>query len=314
MSTATAIGHELRFPCFGGTVGVRATGAGEQEADAAVALERARALLLEIHDRLTRFEDDSELSHLNADPRERVPASPLLRRFAAAVREAGERSDGLVDATCLPAVEAAGYREHLDPTAAHDPRAATAPTWTADGAWRRVGVDGEHVVRPVGVRLDSGGIGKGLAADLAGELLAGLPAWAVDCGGDLRIGGSARVPRSIAISDPFHPGETVHELQVARGAVATSGTTRRAWTTTGTGADAHHLVDPRTGRPADTGVVQVTALAPTALEAEVRAKTALLLGPARARRALPHGGVVVTSGGDVQVVPRPVRVRLPRPH
>jgi thiamine biosynthesis lipoprotein len=83
---------------------------------------------------------------------------------------------------------------------------------------------------------------------------------------------------------------------VSRGAVATSGVTRRAW------GDAHHLVDPRTGRPADTGIVQVTALARTALQAEVRAKTALLAGPEDAAHVLAGGGVYVTDDGGVHVV------------
>jgi len=309
MTAATE--HTLRFACFGGTVAVRASSVDPVRAGAA--LDRARALLLGVHDRLTRFEPTSELSRLNADPRDRVPASPLLRRFAQAVARAGALSDGLVDATVLPAVEAAGYEHHLDPDVPglRDAVAPRAHRWTADGAWRRVDADATHVLRPVGVRLDSGGLGKGLAADLAGDLLAGLPAWIVDCGGDLRIGGVAGIPRTVEIADPFHPGDVLHRLQVTRGAVATSGTTRRAWTTTAPGAAAHHLIDPRTGLPARTGVVQVTALAPTALEAEARAKTALLLGPMRARRALPHGGAFVTPDGELHVVARPPLVRLP---
>ena len=52
--------------------------------------------------RLTRFDPGSELSRLNADPREEVPVSPLLARLVLAARWAGERSGGLVDATLLP--------------------------------------------------------------------------------------------------------------------------------------------------------------------------------------------------------------------
>jgi thiamine biosynthesis lipoprotein len=45
--------------------------------------------------------------------------------------------------------------------------------------------------------------------------------------------------------------------------------------------------------------VQATALAPTGLEAEVRAKAALLAGPAAARDHLPHGGLLVLADGEV---------------
>ena len=73
------------------------------------------------------------------------------------------------------------------------------------------------------------------------------------------------------------------------GAAATSGVTRRGW----------HLIDPSTGRPARTGIVQATAFAPTALEAEVRAKAALLAGPAAVRDHLPHGGLLVLDDGEL---------------
>jgi len=315
VSPAIAIERDLRFACFGGTVGVRAS---HSDSDSAQdALQAVRTLLLEVHDRLTRFEPDSELSRLNRDPRERVPASPLLCRFADAVRWAGAMSGGLVDPTVLPAVEAAGYVDHLDPDGAdvldrvRPPARPTAPPTPAPGGWVHVGTDGDHVVRPLGVRIDSGGIGKGLAADLAAERLLALAAWAVDCGGDLRIGGGAGVPRSVEITDPFTPGLVVHRFRVTRGAVATSGTTRRRWRTDEADGMAHHLIDPRTGAPADTGIVQATALAPSGLEAEVRAKTALLAGPRRARRALPHGGAYVTADRRLHIVPAPQRIGLP---
>ncbi len=84
----------------------------------------------------------------------------------------------------------------------------------------------------------------------------------------------------------------LHRFRLSTGAVATSGIGRRSWLDPG-GRPAHHLLDPATGRPAFTGVVQATALAPTAVEAEWRAKAAVLSGPQTARDWLPHGGVVV---------------------
>jgi thiamine biosynthesis lipoprotein len=78
--------------------------------------------------------------------------------------------------------------------------------------------------------------------------------------------------------------------------VATSGINRRLWTH-GSGF-AHHVVDPGRGVPAWTGLVQATAVAPTALEAEVLAKAALLSGPAGAPRWLERwGGCVFGDSG-----------------
>lgn len=109
----------------------------------------------------------------------------------------------------------------------------------------------------------------------------------------MRIGGSAGVARRVLVEHPFG-GATLHELSIVDGAVAvaTSGVSRRSWRDAA-GAATHHLLDPATGRPAWTGVVQVTALAPTALEAETLAKSALLAGPLRGRERLVHGGVLV---------------------
>jgi thiamine biosynthesis lipoprotein len=97
------------------------------------------------------------------------------------------------------------------------------------------------------------------------------------------------------VADPFG-GPPIHAFELADGAAATSGIGRRSWLDA-RGRPAHHLLDPETGRPAFTGVVQATALAPTALEAEIRAKAAVLSGPDAAAAWLPHGGLVVLDDG-----------------
>jgi thiamine biosynthesis lipoprotein len=129
------------------------------------------------------------------------------------------------------------------------------------------------------VPLDSGGLAKGLAADLIADRMRDLPSFAIECLGDVRAGGA---PRTVRIASPWDD-KVLGELTLTDGAAATSGVTRRGW----------HLLDPSTGSPARTGIVQATALAPTALEAEVRAKAALLAGPMGAHAHLPHGGMLV---------------------
>ncbi len=295
------------FPCFGGTVTIHVRA--DDEARSAATAEQARRFLLDAHDRLSRFLPDSELSRLNRDPRPDVPATPLLRSLAAAVSIAGANSGGLVDATLLAEIESAGYRESLGdqapvPLAAalasRDGRAPARPQRAA--RWRLVGADEDAgtVVRPPGVAIDSGGIAKGLLADLLAAKLVEHPAYAVDCCGDVRIGGNAGLERRVLVDDPFG-GDPVHELRVRDGAVATSGIGRRCWTGPG-GRPAHHLLDPSSGEPAFTGIVQATALAKTALLAETRAKAALLSGPDGAAAWLPEGGVLVYDGGEPEVV------------
>ncbi len=229
-----------------------------------------------------------------------MPAGALLRRFADAVRHAGHLSDGLVDATVLDAVEAAGYRDDFPSRRTRDRPSRPARHRRPDRS--SVRTDEGHVLRPPGVRLDSGGLGKGLAADIAADLLSDLPAWAVDCAGDLRIGGSARARRLVQLTNPSRPRPGDPSAPHHQRRRRHQRVTRRTWLTDD-GQSAHHLIDPRTGEPARTGIVQTTALAPTGLEAEIRAKTALLSGPLRAHRALPRGGAFVTDNGELHVVP-----------
>ena len=306
-----------RFACFGGEVEVLVGGPSPAGTTAPVAAMLARGTLRSLHARLTRFDPASELSQLNAAPETVVYASRLMRSLARAVVEAGERSGGLVDATLVDELERAGYASSRAARPGLELSQVLAGGWPArparpreDAAWRRIVVD-DHartITRPPWLRIDSGGLGKGLAADLVADTLRDHPVFAVDCCGDVRIGGRARVPRRVLVEHPAG-GDPIHALQIADGAIATSGVTRRSWRDA-MGAVKHHLLDPATGQPAWTGVVQATALAPTALEAEILAKAALLAGPEHGACLLrEHGGVIVLDDGSVEMVERGAAVQ-----
>jgi FAD:protein FMN transferase len=303
--------HDEQFACMGTTV--RLVIEGPSAAPAAAAAHR---YLEDFDRRMSRFRPDSELSRLNADAREVVPASPLLRSVVAAGLWAAERTGGLVDPTLVDALEASGYRRSragAQPVALESvlsvapARRPAAPANRAD--WRAVIVDDRAgvVCRPAGVRLDSGGVGKGLAADAVAASLAACDRFAADCGGDLRLGGRAAAGRPFEV-EVAHPltGRSAQVLEVGSGAVATSGIDRRVWPRPD-GSWSHHLIDPSTGAPAWTGLVGATALAPTALEADVLAKAAVLSGPVRARALLRrHGGLLFHDDGDVERIAVPL--------
>jgi thiamine biosynthesis lipoprotein len=157
--------------------------------------------------------------------------------------------------------------------------------------------------RPPGLRIDTGGTGKGLAADAVAHRLGSYSRYVVDCGGDIAVGGvgAQLEPIAIAVEHPL-TGECVHTLHLGQGGVATSGLNVRIWRRAD-GSFAHHLLDPASGEPVWSGLIGATALAPSALEAETLSKLALLTGPAGARRALAeHGGLVVHDDGDVELI------------
>jgi FAD:protein FMN transferase len=297
------------FECFGGLVNVSVLGPASMEPARAAAAAETR--LLAAHRQLSRFLPASELSRLNRDSRTKVPAEPLLLRLASAGREAGQLTGGLVDATLLSEIEAAGYRDSMRgrPGASRpaEPETVRPAGPSPARSWAELSVDWQAgtIGRPPGVAIDSGGIAKGLLADDVGATLAGFPAYAVDCCGDVRIGGAAGRARPIRVEDPFG-SEPVRSLEVSDGGVATSGITHRSWEGDG-GTSAHHLLDPATGEPAFTGVVQATAVAPSAFLADVHAKWALLSGSQLAPSRLPWGGILVFADGSVEeVAGRPI--------
>ncbi len=296
-----------RFACFGGRCGVLVTGFGPG-GHAPDAARLARRRMLGWHAAFSRFEPDSELSRLNRDPAATVAVSPEMARFVAEALAAAEHTGGLVDPTLTGEIERAGYAEHFDsgPVPLRNALALAPPRAAASarrpGRWREVSVDQEAgtVTRPPGVRLDSGGLAKGLFGDLLAVTLDPHESFAVDASGDVRFGGRAGVVRPIEVASPFDES-ILHVFRLTAGAAATSGIGRRSWLD-GDGRPAHHLLDPATGRPAFTGVVQVTALAPTGVRAEALSKVALFSGPERAAAWLVHGGVIVRDDGSCEVV------------
>ncbi len=295
-----------RFECFGGNCSVLVTGSGPG-GTARQAAREAKSRLLAWHCQFSRFDPDSELSRLGRDPRGTVPVSPMMIRFVSAAVRAAERTGGLVDPTLVGEIEKAGYEHHFASQAMPltealelaPPRARARPNPAS--RWRQVSVDPERgtVTRPPGLRLDSGGVLKGLVGDVLAQELSGHRAFAIDAAGDVRFGGSDGLLRPIEVMSPFG-GSVLHVFELAQGAAATSGIGKRSWPGPD-GRPSHHLLDPATGRPAFTGVVQVTAIASTAFDAELLSKTALLSGAGRTWDWLPYGGLVVYDDGTVEV-------------
>ena len=283
------------------------------------AAELGRIFIQRFEAALSRFRRESELTAFNEDPRTEVPASPLLRSAVRAGVWAAERTGGLVDPTLLEAIVAVGYSESragVDPVPLADALALAPERHPArplpEAAWRLIEVDDESgtIRRPPGLGFDTGGSGKGLAADVLAERLRGYSRYVVDCGGDVRVGGFALQ------LDPFpiharHPidREAAAIFYVSTGGIASSGVDTRVWRRSD-GSFAHHLLDPSTGEPAWTGLVGATALGANALEAETLSKAALLSGRDRGRELLAeHGGMLVDECGEVELV-GPVSAKL----
>lgn len=280
------------------------------------AADRVRGAFKHLEQRFSRFRPDSELSEVNRKAGRWTTVSDGFAELLELSLEGARTTGGLFDPTVLPAMVSAGYdrdferlREQGD-VALPAPQAPAAPC----GRWLDVRLHGNRVHLPDGVGLDFGGIAKGWAADRAAELAHELPWVAVDAGGDIRLHGD--VPAGgleVAVDDPETVGAEVLRVAMTGGAVATSSVTFRSWARGG--ERLHHIIDPRSGRPAIGRMLQVTAWAPTCAEAEIRAKWALLAGPSILGRFpavlfVDDGRVLVDlreDGGDRPIRPAPRR-------
>jgi thiamine biosynthesis lipoprotein len=169
------------------------------------------------------------------------------------------------------------------------------------------------VRRPPGLHFDLGGVGKGWIADRALDLLDAWPSAVVDADGDLAVRVAPGRVWAVGVDDPRTPDTNLAVLHLgasANGAptrwgVATSGTSIHHWHVGG--EVRHHLIDPRTGRPAQTDVIQATVVAGSALRAEALAKAAVIAGSvyglALLERAGVRGAVLLTTSGEVMALP-----------
>jgi thiamine biosynthesis lipoprotein len=250
-------------------------------------LETAKARIEDLEQRWSRFLPDSELCQLNrsAGRDTTVDLSAITFDLITDAIDAWRDTDGLFDPTILPALVAAGYDRSFDeghgPTAAHRPTNTQGQARTVDDI--RVDDATHTIVLPDDMALDLGGIGKGRAADLVIEELIDKNAAAGACvnlGGDLRVFGAApdNAPAwAVAIEQPVDPDDVLRVIGLADGALATSSTTKRRWQGDD-GEIRHHLIDPRTHEPARTTVQSVSAIAGSAMHAEIHAKASLIAG------------------------------------
>jgi thiamine biosynthesis lipoprotein len=244
------------------------------------AAERAAVELERLEAKWSRFRPASELCTLNAAAPNPVVVSPETFTVVELAVAAWRATDGLYDPSVLAAVVAAGYDRDFERVAREGAGPAGPAARPAPGC---AGVELDPTVRtvrlPAGVALDLGGIGKGYAADLVAAKLVSVGARGVlvNLGGDLRAMGESpdELGWIVEVDDPLRTG-AAGVLALATGAIATTTRLRRAWTRDGT--TLHHVIDPRTGEPARSGLASVTIVAGDAWKAEVLAKAAFVAG------------------------------------
>jgi len=227
-------------------------------------LAQGATWVLELHRRLTRFDPNSELSAFNTSGGGWVRISATLEDLLREALYAHEVSGGLVHAGVLHALLAAGYTHSFSEGDRPTPRSTIALDPLPPLSDILAVAPGAAKLRP-GYGIDLGGIAKGWLADRLAERLG--ENCVVNLGGDLFARGIGPEGEGWPIG---FGGTTIYLRD--QGA-ATSGTIKRRW-----GPDLHHLVDPRTSRPAKSNLQEVSVIAASGTDAEIYAKVALLLG------------------------------------
>ncbi len=264
------------------------------------ARRRAQTLLEDVDRTCSRFRADSDLTRANTAAGRRVRVDPLLVRAVEAALRAAEETDGLVDPTLGRSLVALGYDADLGEVRSRSDDPAAVPLPAVPDAWRAVETDPDGALLvPYGTALDLGATGKAFASDLLAADLAGAGiACIVSLGGDISVGlpddaddadgidadgaerrggphaGPVEWPVTIAERPDDPPQQTV---LLDRGGLATSSVVHRRWQRGGEGV--HHLLDPRTGRPAAGGWRTVSVTAASAVEANTATTAAVVLGP-----------------------------------
>lgn len=292
MRTQTETSIDTRFRAMGTDVHITVVDG------PATLLDLGPRMIAELEGRWSRFRPDSEVSALNRHAGHPVLVSPDTYDLVTKAVTAWRATHGRFDPTVGAALVAHGYdRDFAVVRTARPEPLAAAPAPTPAGIQLDPAVGA--ITLPEGVAFDPGGIGKGLAADLVATVLlaAGASGALVNIGGDLRAVGEPPSEDGwvITIPAPADPDEELLRLAIPEGAVATSSSLDRRWSTT-TG-DAHHLIDPTTGQPADTEVHSVTVVAGEAWWAEVLTKSLYLLGPTGLAALEGAHAVIVTADG-----------------
>lgn len=234
--------------------------------------------------RFTRFSKTSELSSLNRSAGTWFHASAEMIFVISLAKQYVEQTGGLFNPSILPDLERIGYDRSMDLIHAEGVRLPSVRYTHSSSLLPLDGLlinpDKNLIFLPHGMRLDLGGIAKGWIAEQAAMVLAEhSQACLVDAGGDMFMVGlpEGETAWQIELEDPLNPDLPLTSLNVPPGALTTSSVVKRKWMQGET--PRHHLIDPRTGLPAETDWLSVTVYAPHADMAEVFAKALLIAGP-----------------------------------
>ena len=242
----------------------------------------AKAFIDDCEQRFSRFLPGSELTELNHWAGNWIEISDDLMDLLQLSMQYYRETNGIFDPTILSDLKQIGYDRSMDEIRAqgvHVP--VRASIRTSRLAFDEIDIDpAENKVRlPRGMEIDLGGIAKGWIVERAAQLLNQyVDVCGVSAGGDIQFIGHPLdgADWDVYLEDPRSPTETLTQLHIPSGAIATSSVMKRSWSQ---GEKIrHHLIDPRSGEPAQTDWLSVTVISPSIITADIYAKAILIAG------------------------------------
>ncbi len=257
---------------MGGTFSALAVGAPEGTAKSMI------ELLTRLETLWSRFLNNSEISRLNHSEGKALTVSVETIALVDALIDGWKSTNGVFDPTTLPLTLAHGFNtSRID----ESKRTSLPPSaqWPGDVAGIKIDRTAMTVALPLGTTLDAGGMGKGLAADMAVAyaMSQGAEGAMVSANGDVVVDGASPDGNSwrIGIEHPLDHESHIAQVRLTKGAVVTSSRSIQAWEYQG--KKQHHLIDVGTGEAAATEILSATVIAATGASAEAQAKLPFMM-------------------------------------
>ncbi|MEC4183860.1 FAD:protein FMN transferase [Adlercreutzia sp. R21] len=267
----------VRFLAFNTIIDIEAYGAA---AACRTAFEEARALCRTFERLFSRTLPHSDIARINSAKGAAVPIDPLTHDLLTRARAYCEASEGAFDITVGPAVRLWNFHEGTVPDRAALAEAVTHVDWRALRLWTEGETCCAQLADPAAA-VDAGGIAKGWIADALVSAMAahGLAGIIVNLGGNVAVSGAKPTgePWNVGVRNPAEPEKLIGAVPLAAGSAVTSGIYERCFTAPD-GTFYHHILDPRTGMPAETDVAGVTVICEKSIDAEGFSTTLLALG------------------------------------
>jgi len=254
--------------------------------DQACLLDMAQSIIVNFEKKFSRFLIGNELADFNNFSGGEFLASKEFIEIVGVAQKMHERTAGIFDPTIIGNLEEVGYDKSFvladkNITDKKVDREKLKQDFAGRVRFSNLKITDDKIIKPSGLRVDFGGLGKGYIVDrLSKTIFAEIENYWISAGGDIVARGHDEgiVGWKIGVQNPHQPTEEIFQIKTKgeKIGIATSGIFQRR----GKSGDFewHHVIDARTGLPTENNILAVTAIAPSAMESDVFAKTVLILG------------------------------------